>query len=156
MEIQSILTPERTQYAAKSTTKKSMLELTSKMLADENPSLHYNDILTKLVERERLGSTGIGHGVAIPHARMAGIGSPIASLIHLDTPIDFDSSDDLPVDLIFGFIVPEGLEGEHLELISTLATLFNEERFRETLRSSGTNESLYKHMVSHTKESSHD
>lgn len=156
MEIQNILTPERTQYAAKSSTKKSMLELTSKMLAEENSSLHYNDILTKLVERERLGSTGIGHGVAIPHARIAGIDSAIASLIHLDTPINFDSADDQPVDLIFGFIVPEGLEGEHLELISTLATLFNEERFREKLRSSGTNAALYEQMVSYKKATSHE
>ncbi len=155
MEIQRILTPERTQCHAKSSTKKSILELTSNMLAAQNSSLHATDILTKLVERERLGSTGIGHGVAIPHARVGAIDAPIASLIQLDNPVDFDSADDQPVNLVFGFIVPEGLADEHLDLISTLATLFNETDFRSSLRDAKTDQTLFDAMISYKQEVVH-
>ena len=155
MELQHILTPERTQCHAASTTKKSLLELTSKLLAKHHDNLHYTDILAKLVERERLGSTGIGHGVAIPHARMTAIDAPIATLLRLKEPVNFDSADDKPVDLVFAFIVPEGLAEEHLELISTLATLFNESEFRDKLRNSDTDESLYNLMVNQKQEVTH-
>ena len=153
MDLQHILTLERTQSHVDCQTKKSALEFVSKMLAGQSTNLDYSDILTKLAERERLGSTGIGHGVAIPHARMGQLEVPIASLIHLAHPIDFGSSDEAPVDIIFAFIVPEGLAEEHLELISTLATLFNEADFRNALRQAEDDITLHKTMVgmSYTK-----
>ena len=151
MELQQILTPERTLCHADSATKKSILELASNTLATANPTLSSQDIATHLVERERLGSTGIGYGVAIPHARIEGLDFPIACLIHLDHGIDFASSDDQPVDLIFAFIVPEGLAEEHLDLISTLATLFNEESFRDELREAKTDDSLYHAMIDNSE-----
>ncbi len=147
MNLQEIITPERTRCRGLSATKKSTLELTSKILADQNTQLSYHEILTKLLERERLGSTSIGYGVAIPHARMHALKAPVASLLHLNTPIDFDNATDQPVDLIFGFIVPEERVEEHLHLISTLATLFSEETFRDSLRKAETDQELYAILV---------
>lgn len=156
MELKHILTADRTLCHAQTVSKKSLLELVSKTLAEQVPSLNYSDILTKLAERERLGSTGIGYGVAIPHARMGALAAPIASLIHLDQGVDFGSSDEQPVDLVFGFIVPEGLDEEHLALISALATAFNEPDFREKLRNAKTNKELHHTMVSINQEEFHD
>lgn len=152
MELQKIITLERTRCHGPCATKKSTLEFTSKILTDHNAQLSCHEILTKLLERERLGSTSIGHGVAIPHARVQALKAPVASLLHLETPIDFDNDTDQPVDLIFGFIVPEEFADEHLQLISTLATLFNEKKFREKLRKAATDQELYQAMITYQKE----
>ena len=84
--------------------------------------------------RERLGSTGLGFGVALPHARLEGIDTAVGAFVHLPCGVDFDSPDREPVDLVFALLVPENSTNEHLEILSRLAELFNEEELRKKLR----------------------
>ena len=142
-----IVNVQRTKCHAPSSTKKSALELISQLLAEQCPELTDIDILTKLIERERLGSTNIGHGVAIPHARMPGLSSSIASFIRLETPISFDGASDTAVDLVFGFIVPDHFTQEHVALIALLATRFNEQSLRDQLRTATTDIELYRALM---------
>lgn len=84
--------------------------------------------------RERMGSTAIGHGVAIPHGRCSAFDGVRAAFLRLREPVDFDASDGQPVDLVFAMTVPEHFTQQHLQLLSELAEVFAEPRFREALR----------------------
>jgi len=86
------------------------------------------------LERERLGSTGLGHGIALPHARMAHVQRAVGAFIRLREGVGFDAIDDRPVDLAFALLVPQEATEEHLQLLARLATLFNDERFCDQLR----------------------
>lgn len=87
-----------------------------------------------LRQRERLGSTGIGHGVAIPHGRSHAFGTARAAFLRLREPVDFDAGDGQPVDLVFAMAVPEHFTQQHLQLLSELAEVFAEPGFRAALR----------------------
>lgn len=93
-----------------------------------------DEIFESLIERERLGSTGLGHGVAIPHARLKGREEAIGAFLKLDTGIDFDAIDQQPVDLVFALLVPEHYTDEHLHILANLAEIFGDEPFCEKLR----------------------
>ena len=86
-----------------------------------------------LDEREKLGSTGFGRGVAIPHARIEGINRPIAALLRLDSPVDFNAADGMPVDLVFGLLSPVGSGAAHLHALAALSRLTRDEEMREAL-----------------------
>ena len=92
-------------------------------------------VFDKLLERERLGSTGLGQGIALPHARIAGVDHACGALIQLQTGVDFDAIDGQPVDLVFGLMVPEEATQEHLQLLAKLASLFSNDAFCSGLRS---------------------
>ncbi|MBV8045770.1 MAG: PTS sugar transporter subunit IIA [Paludibacterium sp.] len=94
------------------------------------------DIAQRLDERESLGSTGLGHGVAIPHARMDSLSTSVALLVRTAEPILFDAPDDKPVDLFFVVLVPEQATQEHLQRLADAARLLSERRVREALRTS--------------------
>jgi len=99
-------------------------------------------ILDALITRERLGSTGIGHGIALPHARLANIDEPLAALITLKEGVDFDSIDGEPVDVVLGLLVPEECNDEHLKILADLARRFSDEGLRRTLRTCESGETL--------------
>lgn len=101
------------------------------------------DILDALISRERLGSTGLGHGVALPHSRVATIESPLAAMITLNDGVDFEASDGRPVDLLVGLLVPEDCNDDHLKILANLARRFNEAGFRESLRAHDDGAALY-------------
>jgi len=103
------------------------------------------DIFDALITRERLGSTALGHGVALPHSRLAHIDRPVAAMITLDNGIDYEAPDDQPVDLLVGLLVPEHCNDEHLKILANLAKRFSDENFREELRgfNAGQAEDLY-------------
>ena len=103
--------------------KKRLIENLSQYLATNTQALPANRIFQALLERERLGSTGLGRGVAIPHARVPGITDTIAVLMTLATPINYEAADNLPVDIVFGLLVPEDGDEYHLEHLARLATL---------------------------------
>ncbi|QDX82957.1 PTS IIA-like nitrogen-regulatory protein PtsN [Denitratisoma sp. DHT3] len=88
-----------------------------------------------LFAREKLGSTGLGQGVAIPHGRIKGIKEALGAFFRLATPVPFDSPDGQPVDLMFVLMVPEAATERHLQLLSELAQMFSDKTFRETLLS---------------------
>lgn len=143
MLIQDLLTPSRTLCGLQGGSKKRILEKTSQLIAEQNPGLEANDVFSGLLGRERLGSTGIGDGVAIPHCRLKDCQSAVGYLITLEEPIDFDSIDSKPVDLIFTLVVPEEACDEHLQTLASAAELFSQEAVRRALRETADDASLY-------------
>jgi PTS system nitrogen regulatory IIA component len=100
-------------------------------------------VLEQLEERERLGSTGFGRGVAIPHARIAGLGRPVAALLKLRHPADFAAADGMPVDLVFGLLSPENSGATHLHALAAISRLVRDERVHEALSEAPDVEALY-------------
>lgn len=145
---QLLLAPDRVLVHGQATSKKSVLELASELLGLGDATLDSLDILQKLLERERLGSTGVGHGVAIPHARLA-IEQPLGCFVQLREAVHFDAIDDLPVDLLFAFIVPDHQTELHVQLIAHLATLFSNISLRAQLRQALDRDTLYQLLTGH-------
>jgi len=148
LHISNILTLERTVYLATINSKKKALELIADTFSESNPALVVDDIFNKLVERERLGSTAIGHGVAIPHARLSSLHHPLGCFISLKNGIDFDTEDHHEVNMIFTLVVPEEADDMHIELLATLAHLFSQDAFRQSLNNASSKEDLYKKLLS--------
>jgi len=148
MKINELINPDRIAYDAHAGSKKRVLELISGLLTANNPDMTEDEIFESLIERERLGSTGLGHGVAIPHARLKGREEAIGAFLKLDTGVDFDAIDQQPVDLVFALLVPEHYTDEHLHILASLAEIFSDEPFCEKLRNSkDNNQALY--LLSH-------
>ena len=93
-------------------------------------------VFKTIAERERLGSTGLGKGIAVPHGRIANLKEPVVSLVRLKHPIDYEAPDDRPVWLIVGLLVPGEANSTHLQLLANLATRFQDQHFIDALRSS--------------------
>ncbi len=130
----NFLTAARVDCDCKAGSKKRLLERAGELLATAAPCLSSEEVFEQLLERERLGSTGLGHGVALPHARMKGISQACGALICLEAGVDYDAIDGQPVDLAFGLLVPHDATQEHLQLLARLASLFSQEGFRNQLR----------------------
>ena len=146
MNITDLLLPERVTCCRDIGSKKRLLEHISELLASSSPLLSQNDIFNALLNREKLGSTGLGKGVAIPHGRMTSLDKPVCAFIKLDTPIDFDASDGEPVDLIFALLVPEDSTEEHLQVLSTIAEIFNNTSVNMALRQCDTDSCLLEQL----------
>jgi len=114
--------------------KKSILEKLSQLLS-KSSGINVNEIFTGLYEREKLGSTSVGNGVALPHARIKGVEHPFVSIVILDNPIDFDNIDNLDVDIIVCLIVPYEETENHLALLSNLSEILDQISNRKKLRS---------------------
>jgi PTS system nitrogen regulatory IIA component len=143
MNIADILTPARALCNAPGTSKKRALESIADFISQDIPSLDANALFKQLICRERLGSTAIGHGIAIPHCRMEGCTQITGALVKLAQPVDFDAMDDKPVDLLFVLLVPEQACEEHLQILKGLAQLFNSADTRNALRQAGDSLTLY-------------
>lgn len=112
---------------------------------DEEIDAH--EIFRLLTEREKLGSTGMGHGVALPHARTDLTDQAIGVFMKLREGIDFDSPDEQKTDLIFALMVPEHYTDEHLKILSYLATLFSDQDFCEELRNTDDSKKIYDQLI---------
>ncbi|MEN8204837.1 MAG: PTS IIA-like nitrogen regulatory protein PtsN [Pseudomonadota bacterium] len=134
MNITDLLNPERVVCRDDVGSKKRLLEQVSELLASSSPDLSQNEIFDALLNREKLGSTGLGKGVAIPHGRMTTLEYPVCTFIKLGTPVDFDASDGQPVDLVFTLLVPEESTEEHLQVLSTIAEIFSNTGICSALR----------------------
>jgi len=143
MHLNDILTSENILTHVDGVSKKRVLELISDFCAQENKNIDPSEAFECLIAREKLGSTGIGHGVAIPHGRLNSIKTATGMLIQLEHPIDFGAPDKKPVDLIFGVFVPEKTTEEHLELLSSLAKIFSNATLREKMRQAPDAQTLY-------------
>ena len=113
------------------------------LLFENNQGIARSTVFDSLFAREKLGSTGFGNGIAIPHCRLKGCESPVSALLHLDAPIDFDAIDGAPVDLLFVLLVPEAATDAHLELLRQIASMLDRKDVRERLRNASSNEALY-------------
>lgn len=138
MLISDLLSPERIRFDVKSSSKKRLLELISEELARNSDEFSKREIFESLCARERLGSTGLGKGVAIPHGRVKGSKHVEASFIRLKKPLPFDAADGQPVDLLFCLAVPEDCSEDHLKLLAQVAELFSDPGLLQELREAET------------------
>lgn len=129
----TLITESRIRCRVEVTSKKRLLESLAELLAPAGPSYSPSAVFDLLNERERLGSTGLGEGVALPHARIAGIDDAVGAFVQLEQAVSFDAPDDRPVDLAFGLLVPEAATEAHLSLLAGLAERFSDPRLRAAL-----------------------
>ncbi|UQY35994.1 PTS IIA-like nitrogen regulatory protein PtsN [Pseudomonas fulva] len=147
IRLETILTPGRSLVNVPGGSKKRVLEQIASVIARDLPDLDGQTIYESLIAREKLGSTGFGNGIAIPHCRLPGCNTPISALLKLSTAVDFDAIDGAPVDLLFVLLVPEAATDEHLELLRQIASMFDREDVRERLRQAQDSEALYQTVV---------
>jgi len=135
MELTDLISPDRIACNVEATSKKRALETLSDLISTADANCSSLEVFSSLLARERLGGTGVGHGVAIPHGRLKNsTNKTIGALIKLKYGVDFDTLDNKPVDLLFALLVPENSTDEHLQVLAVLASLFEREDFREKLR----------------------
>jgi PTS system nitrogen regulatory IIA component len=138
----SILTPAQVLAQVEVTSKKRAFEEAG-LLFENLHGLSRALVTDSLFSRERLGSTGLGHGVAIPHGRIKGLKSPMAAVFQLAQPIGFDAPDDQVVSLLIFLLVPEAATQKHLEILSEIAELLSDADLREKLVASTDSGQLY-------------
>ena len=143
MEINDILKLSRVRCNISVSSKKRALEVLSELFTSNSNELSQDDVFDSLFNRERLGTTGVGHGVAIPHARVPGIETPVAAAIKLVDGIEFDTPDNEPVDILFGLLVPQESTDEHLQILAYLAQMFADSKTRNHLRLSDDTRSFF-------------
>ncbi|WP_076539188.1 PTS IIA-like nitrogen regulatory protein PtsN [Shewanella sp. UCD-KL21] len=142
MELRTILQPACTTCATPGS-KKKVLELISNLMAAQYPTLSSQAIFESLIAREKMGSTGIGNGIAIPHGRLDNIEEPIAILIKCEEPIAFDAIDKQPVDILFALLVPAEQCQQHLSTLSSMAEKLSDKLILKRLRKSHDATELY-------------
>lgn len=122
--------------------KPAILEALAKTFAS-SWNLDAEAVLERLEEREKLGSTGFGRGVAMPHARYPGLARPVTALFKLRQPVAFEAADGLPVDLVFGLLSPENSGATHLHALAAISRLVRDERVHDALSDAPDGEALY-------------
>ena len=142
--ISKILPVENVMLDAESSSKKRVFERVG-ILFENSRQIARSQVFDSLFAREKLGSTGLGQGVAIPHGRIKGLRDAIAAFVKTQAPIPFDAPDGQPVNLIFVLLVPERATDLHLQLLGELAQMFSDKSFREQLLSS--NDPVFIHQL---------
>ena len=141
--LSALLARDRVTTSATASSKKRMLEDLAALLCRNQPSLDRHTVFQVLNERERLGSTGIGYGIALPHGRLHGITEPIAAALQLRQGLDFDAIDDKPVTLVIGLLVPAEATEQQLKILSALATTFSNASVRQEILGTSDADALY-------------
>ena len=139
---QNFLTDETVATGVAIHSKKRLLEYVAELFSNQNPQLDVTAIFEKLIERERLGSTGLGKGIALPHARMDGLEHAQAVFLKLQDAIDFDAMDNKPIDLVVALLVPSETNEEHLQILAGLAGFFNEDENCKLMRETNDHQKL--------------
>ncbi|MGI9270163.1 MAG: PTS sugar transporter subunit IIA [Woeseiaceae bacterium] len=147
MLLEKIIKPDSVLCNAQARSKKHCLEILSELLVRPVPEIASEDIFERLIERERLGCTSLDQGVAFPHCRVDGLDTNIAALIKLSEPVDFDSPDGEPVDLIFGMMVPKEINESHQANICSIADLLGDRELRHRMRGAVTSNELYDSLI---------
>ena len=141
MIINDIISLDRTECSVDCNSKKRIFEVISQSAVQQSPDLDQLEVLASLLAREKMGSTGIGHGIAIPHGKIKGLSNMIAVIVTSNKPIDFDAIDDKPVDIFFAILVPEEQTEQHLSALSGIAKkLSDKETVRAIRRATSKNE----------------
>ena len=142
MDIEDLITPESVVASLRVTSKKHALQELARRAA-EMTGLQERAIFEVLLERERLGSTGVGNGIAIPHGKLPGLKRLYGLFARLETPIDFDAIDEQPVDLIFLLLAPEAAGADHLKALARISRLLRDRGICEKLRGADQPDALY-------------
>jgi PTS system nitrogen regulatory IIA component len=147
MKFHNLIKIDQIQLNNNATSKKKVLETISQIVNDNYPEFSTHSVFETLIERERLGSTGIGHGVALPHGRLSDCTDTIGIFISLSEGIDYDAIDGQPVQLLFTLLVPDHSSEEHLKILAKLAEFFRNESNRQTLNNATSPESVYNILI---------
>jgi len=147
MHIQELISPRRVSLSLPATSKKRLLERLSTLLCEGAPDVDVQAAFQSLIERERLGSTGIGEGVALPHGRLKGLTQAVGAFATLAQEMDYDALDRKPVRMAFALLVPEKATDEHLQILAQLARLFSDKRVRERLLEAKTPDEVYNRLT---------
>jgi PTS system nitrogen regulatory IIA component len=131
-QIASLLGADNIVAGLDASSKKRVFEQVG-LLFENHQGIARSTVYDALFAREKLGSTALGLGVAIPHGRIKGLKKAVGAFVRLATPVQFDAPDGKPVDLVFVLLVPEAANEQHLQLLSELAQMFSERAFREKL-----------------------
>lgn len=143
MKLSEVLAGERVLVDVNVTSKKRGLEEAARQLAS-GASLSESDILQALTGREKLGSTGLGRGIAIPHGRVAGLTAPVGAFLRLRHPVDYEAHDGQGVDLVFALIVPQAATEAHLQLLAAIAEKFSDDGFGQRLRDAADADAVFR------------
>lgn len=146
INFQEVLHLDGTRANVHAESKKSALEQAARIIAELDPELDPRGLLRELLARERLGSTALGSGVAVPHCRMQ-CERPLAAFLRLAQPIDFDTPDDRRVDLIFTLVVPLDATQVHLDILGAMVSVLNEPANTRHLRRAGDDRDLFRDLI---------
>lgn len=135
MQVSDLLSPERISLNEHAGSKKKLLEILSDLLVNKEENNDVRLVFESLCSRERLGSTSIGNGVAIPHGRVQDSSGARAAFVRLRKAIQFEAEDGVPVDMLFAITIPENCTDDHLQLLGQIEAMFSSPKFREQLRS---------------------
>ncbi len=141
MTISALLSTQNIYLDSEVTSKKKLLELIANIAADKT-RLSESTIYNNLLNRERLGSTGLGQGFAVPHARLEDLDQTLGCFFRLKGAVNFDAPDNQPVDLVFTIIIPEEATEEHLVILSSLASIFSKPEVCDAIRNAGNKEEI--------------
>ena len=141
MTISALLSPQRIFLDVEISSKKKLLELIANIVADQT-QLTESVIYNNLLNRERLGSTGLGQGFAVPHARLENLDKTVGCFFRLKDPVNFEAPDNQPVDLLFTILIPEEATEEHLLILSSLAGIFSKTDVCEEIRNAGSRDEI--------------
>jgi len=144
--IATLLPPSNIVLDVDVTSKKRLFEQAG-LLFENNQGVARSLVFESLFARERLGSTGLGQGVAIPHGRIKGLKEAVGAFVRLAHPVPFDAPDGKPVNLVFVLLVPEHATEQHLQILSELAQLFSDRDLRERLATDTDPSSLHQHII---------
>ena len=142
MDLMTILKPEAVKVVSAASSKKRLLHAVAD-LAESVYQLDATVVVEALLERENLGPTGVGHGVALPHARLSGLNSVVGAFILLEKPVDFSSVDRQPVDIAFALFAPEDAGVEHLKALALVSRTLRETSLCNKLRANQDASTLY-------------
>ncbi|MFM7346621.1 MAG: PTS IIA-like nitrogen regulatory protein PtsN [Tagaea sp.] len=148
MELVELLTPDGVVAASRASSKKQLLQDLARKAA-EITGADERAIFDVVLERERLGSTGVGNGIAIPHGKLPGLKRLAGVFARLEKPVDFEAIDEQPVDLVFLLLAPEGAGADHLKALARVSRLLRDKRICEKLRGSDKAEAIYALIAEH-------
>jgi PTS system nitrogen regulatory IIA component len=141
MSISALLSPQRIFLDTEIRSKKKLLELIAGTIAEQTEASQ-SSLYNGLLERERLGSTGLGRGFAVPHARMADLDRTLGCFFRLREPVNFEAPDNQPVDLVFAIVIPEEATEEHLMILASLARVFSKAEVCDAIRQANSSEEV--------------
>ena len=147
MKLSEIIKKDHIISELQSKDKKSVLDELAEAISQNDPYIDKNLLVRVLLEREQLGSTGIGDGVAIPHGKLPGVKRPIVSFGRSVKGLDFDSMDGQPAYLFFLLLAPENSSGVHLQVLTRIARILKSSASRKELMNAGTKEDLYRIII---------
>ncbi|MFK5913274.1 MAG: PTS IIA-like nitrogen regulatory protein PtsN [Woeseiaceae bacterium] len=147
MHLSEIINVNRIRNNVDVKSKKRALEELSLILSEDQNQLDSSEIFESLISRERLGATGLGYGIAIPHGRIKGCTTITGAFIKIHEGIDFNTSDNVAVDMLFALIVPEESTDEHLQVLALLAGMFRDETLRTKIQASQDDSEIHQLMI---------